>query len=85
MSVLDGIADQSPGATFAQGCTLSNDEPPAYDPAHMAAFAGEAAALARIDALSPEDRAVVRRAARTSRSQSAPCATVKSTSTASLS
>ena len=31
--MLDGIAAQSPGATFAQGCTLSNDEPPAYDPA----------------------------------------------------
>ena len=23
-----------PGATFTQGCTLSNDEPPAYDPAN---------------------------------------------------
>ena len=34
VSVLDGIAAQSPGATFAQGCTLSNDEPPAYDPAN---------------------------------------------------
>ena len=34
VSVLDGIAEQSPGTTFAQGCTLSNDEPPAYDPAN---------------------------------------------------
>ncbi len=34
VSVLDGITAQSPGATFAQGCTLSNDEPPAYDPAN---------------------------------------------------
>ena len=33
VSVLAGIAAQSPGTTFAQGCTLSNDEPPAYDPA----------------------------------------------------
>ena len=28
-----GIKAQSPGTTFAQGCTLSNHEPPAYDPA----------------------------------------------------
>ena len=34
VSVLDGIKAQSPGATFAQGCTLSNDEPPVYDPAN---------------------------------------------------
>ena len=34
VSVLDGISTQSPGTTFAQGCTLSNDEPPAYDPAN---------------------------------------------------
>ena len=34
VSVLDGVKAQSPGATFAQGCTLSNDEPPAYDPAN---------------------------------------------------
>ncbi len=33
VSVLDGLAGQSPGTTFVQGCTLSNDEPPAYDPA----------------------------------------------------
>ena len=33
VSVLDGITAQSPGTTFAQGCTLSNDEPPDYDPA----------------------------------------------------
>ena len=33
VSVLDGITSQSPGTTFVQGCTLSNDEPPAYDPA----------------------------------------------------
>ena len=33
VTVFDGIAKQSPGATFAQGCTLPNTEPPAYDPA----------------------------------------------------
>ncbi|HEX4687600.1 MAG TPA: beta-glucosidase BglX [Nocardioides sp.] len=33
VSVYDGIKAQSPGATFTQACTLSNDEPPAYDPA----------------------------------------------------
>src|SRR4051794_35757403 len=34
VSVLDGITAQSPGTAFAQGCTLSNQEPPAYDPAN---------------------------------------------------
>ena len=29
----DGIKAQSPNATFAQGCTVSNLEPPQYDPA----------------------------------------------------
>jgi beta-glucosidase len=33
VTVFDGINGQSQGATFAQGCTLSHDEPPAYDPA----------------------------------------------------
>ena len=33
VSVFDGIKAQSPDTTFVQGCTLSNDEPPAYDPA----------------------------------------------------
>jgi beta-glucosidase len=33
VTVFDGIAKQSPGATFAQGCTLSDKEPPDYDPA----------------------------------------------------
>ena len=27
------LTSQSPGTTFAQACTLSNEEPPAYDPA----------------------------------------------------
>jgi beta-glucosidase len=34
VSVLQGVRDGSTGTTtFAQGCTLSNEEPPAYDPA----------------------------------------------------
>src|SRR3954464_1454228 len=33
VTVLDGIGKQSQGASFAQGCTLSNLEPPQYDPA----------------------------------------------------
>ena len=28
----EGIAEQSPNATFTEGCTLSHEEPPAYDP-----------------------------------------------------
>jgi beta-glucosidase len=32
VTVLDGIKKQSPGATFAKGCDLSNLEPPDYDP-----------------------------------------------------
>ncbi len=46
VSVLDGITTQSPGTTFVQGCTLSNDEPPAYDPANdCSSDAGFAAAV----------------------------------------
>src|SRR4029078_4069095 len=33
VSVYDGIKAQSPGATFTQASTLSNGEPPPYDPA----------------------------------------------------
>jgi beta-glucosidase len=32
VTVFDGVSKQSAGATFAQGCTLSNLEPPQYDP-----------------------------------------------------
>jgi beta-glucosidase len=32
VTVFDGVSEQSAGATFAQGCTLSNLEPPQYDP-----------------------------------------------------
>jgi beta-glucosidase len=31
VSVFDGIAEQSPGATFAEGCTLSNKEVPDWN------------------------------------------------------
>jgi beta-glucosidase len=31
VTVFDGINDQSPGATFAEGCTLSNKEVPEWD------------------------------------------------------
>ncbi len=47
VSVLDGLTAQSPGTTFVQGCTLSNEEPPAYDPADDCTSAdGFAAAVA---------------------------------------
>jgi beta-glucosidase len=32
ITVFDGVGAQSPGATFAQGCTVSNQEPPDYNP-----------------------------------------------------
>jgi beta-glucosidase len=32
VTVLDGIDQQSPGATYAEGCKLSNTEPPHTDP-----------------------------------------------------
>jgi beta-glucosidase len=32
VTVFDGINAQSPGATYAQGCEISNLEPPQYDP-----------------------------------------------------
>jgi beta-glucosidase len=32
VTVFDGISQQSSGATYAEGCTLSHDEPPQYDP-----------------------------------------------------
>ena len=51
VTVFDGIAAQSPGATFAQGCTLSNLEPPAYNPAQDCnTDAGFAAAVAAAQA-----------------------------------
>jgi beta-glucosidase len=47
VSVLSGLTSQSPGTTFVQGCTLSNEEPPDYDPADDCTTAdGFAAAVA---------------------------------------
>jgi beta-glucosidase len=52
VSVLDGITDGSTGTTtYAQGCTLSNEEPPDYDPADdCSSNAGFAAAVAAAEA-----------------------------------
>jgi len=50
VTVFDGINQQSPGATFAQGCTVSNLEPPQYDPSQDCssdAGFGEAVAAAQ--------------------------------------
>jgi beta-glucosidase len=50
VTVFDGINLQSPGATFAQGCTVSNLEPPQYDPSQDCssdAGFGEAVAAAQ--------------------------------------
>jgi beta-glucosidase len=50
VTVIDGITRQSPGATLAQGCTLSNLEPPQYDPAQdCPAVTGIDAAIAGAD------------------------------------
>jgi beta-glucosidase len=50
VTVFDGIGEQSPGATFAQGCTLSNDEPPKYDPSADCSDAGFGEAVAAAQA-----------------------------------
>jgi beta-glucosidase len=49
VSVLTGIRAQSPGATYAEACRLSNTEPPHTDPEGCGSDAGfaEAVALAR--------------------------------------
>jgi beta-glucosidase len=49
VTVLDGIDQQSPGATYAEGCKLSNTEPPHTDPEGCGSDAGfaEAVAVAR--------------------------------------
>jgi beta-glucosidase len=49
VSVLTGIRAQSPGATYAEGCRLSNTEPPHTDPEGCGSDAGfaEAVAVAR--------------------------------------
>jgi beta-glucosidase len=46
VSVLTGIRRQSPGATYAQGCKLSNAEPPTDDPEGCGSDAGFAQAVA---------------------------------------
>ena len=46
VSVLTGIRRQSPGATYAQGCQLSNAEPPTDDPEGCGSDAGFAQAVA---------------------------------------
>src|SRR5215212_324989 len=49
VTVFDGIKAQSPGATYAEGCKLSNDEPPTNNPEGCTSDAGfaEAVAVAR--------------------------------------
>jgi beta-glucosidase len=49
VTVFDGIDQQSPGATYAEGCKLSNTEPPHSDPEGCGSDAGfaEAVAVAR--------------------------------------
>jgi beta-glucosidase len=46
VTVFDGINQQSPGATYAEGCKLSNAEPPADDPEGCQSDAGFAEAVA---------------------------------------
>jgi beta-glucosidase len=46
VSLLDGIRRQSPGATYAEGCKLSNAEPPTDDPEGCTSDAGFAEAVA---------------------------------------
>ncbi|HJU48405.1 MAG TPA: glycoside hydrolase family 3 N-terminal domain-containing protein, partial [Gaiellaceae bacterium] len=50
VTVLDGITAQSPGATYAQGCALSNTEPPHEDAEGCGSDAGFAAAVAAANA-----------------------------------
>ena len=46
VTVFDGINAQSPGATYAEGCKLSNAEPPTDDPEGCGSDAGFAEAVA---------------------------------------
>jgi beta-glucosidase len=46
VTVFDGIKQQSPGATYAEGCKLSNAEPPTTDPEGCGSDAGFAEAVA---------------------------------------
>jgi len=50
VTVFDGVAAQSPGATFAEGCDLPNTEPATYDPAQdCPSISGIDAAIAGAD------------------------------------
>jgi beta-glucosidase len=50
VTVFDGINEQSPGALYAQGCQLSNTEPPHTDPEGCGSDAGFAEAVAAANA-----------------------------------
>jgi beta-glucosidase len=50
VTVFDGINLQSPGATYAEGCKLSNAEPPTNDPEGCQSDAGFAEAVAAANA-----------------------------------
>ena len=50
VTVFDGINQQSPGATYAEGCKLSNTEPPHTDPEGCGSEAGFAEAVAAANA-----------------------------------
>jgi beta-glucosidase len=50
VTVFDGINQQSPGATYAEGCKLSNTEPPHTDPEGCGSNAGFAEAVAAAQA-----------------------------------
>ncbi|HET8861984.1 MAG TPA: beta-glucosidase BglX [Solirubrobacterales bacterium] len=50
VSIFDGINQQSPGATYAEGCKLSNTEPPHTDPEGCGSDAGFAEAVAAAEA-----------------------------------
>jgi beta-glucosidase len=50
VTVFDGIAEQSPGATFAEGCKLSNTEPPHTDAEGCGSDDGFAEAVAVAEA-----------------------------------
>jgi beta-glucosidase len=56
VSLLTGVREQSPGATFAQGCTLSNTEAPHDDPEGCGSDAGFAEA---VDAAEAADQVIL--------------------------
>jgi beta-glucosidase len=50
VTIFDGVNQQSPGATYAEGCKLSNTEPPHTDPEGCGSDAGFAEAVAVAEA-----------------------------------